>query len=48
MVDARVRDLGKGAKLVKRSKGTNFQILISHENIMYSLVTIVNKTILHI
>ena len=48
LVDARVRDLGKWAKLVKRSKGTNFQILISHENIMYSLVTIVNKTILHI
>ena len=44
--------VGKGLKGgqngLRKSKGTNFELKISREDVMYSIVTVINNSILHI
>ena len=44
--------MGKGLKGgqngLRKSKGTNFELKISREDVMYSIVTVINNSILHI
>ena len=44
--------MGKGLKGgqngLRKSKGTNFELKISCEDVMYSIVTVINNSILHI